>query len=252
MRTWAAVVGKRDESSPEAPNPSLETSPKESKSNPATNRDIKKDGGDKTAAKRKLLEEALKSRANVATGERRCLGCGAAFRDVVRLAQHLADKHGGVNAVESFDHHPAALTLDQLTIRYVGKGMSPKVGTKNTKHNLGLGNVKKKQQTLTSTSTYTSAPLQAPEGTRVPRRRRPSRLKKGFRLAKAQEAVAHWLAVLESIEESVQSGHEHRDALANEAAAAVVQGNNSSLSLQGQLLNEQARLVSERIEQLLG
>jgi hypothetical protein len=251
MRTWAAVVGTRDEASPKTPNPSLETSPKESKSNSTTNRDIKKDGADKTAAKRKLLEEALKSRANVATGERRCLGCGVAFRDVVRLAQHLADKHGGVNAVETSDHHSGALVLDQLTIRYVGKGMSPKVTTKNTKYNTGFRDIKKKkQQTLTTPST--SAPLQAPEGTRVPRRRRPSRLKKGFRLAKAQEAVAHWLAVLESIEEAVQSANEHRDALANEAAAAVaVQGHSSNLSVQGQLLNEQARLVSERIEQLL-
>lgn len=249
MRSWAAVVGKRDGTSPETLKPNEVT-----KSNPATNRDTKKDDTDKTAAKRKLLEEALKSRANVATGERRCLGCGAPFRDVVRLAQHIADKHGGVNAAESLDLlRPTTLTLDQLTIRYVGKGASPKVNTKTTKHNLGVGNVKKKQQqTLTFTST--SAQLQAPEGTRVPRRRRPSRLKKGFRLAKAQEAVAHWLAVLESIEESVQSAHEHRDALENEASAAVevAHGRNYNLSVQGQLLNEQARLVSERIEQLLG
>lgn len=252
MRNWAAVVGKRVESK----RPGAERTQKESKAQTGHNgRDTEKQDDTynslhqvpaKTATKRKLIEEALKSRANVATGERRCLGCGAAFRDLVRLAQHIADKHHGINAMVELpsNYRSSVLTLDQLNIRYVGKGTRLKGGS-----NKVSGGVVHREEKFVSKDKKKQSSLQAPEGTRAPRRRRPSRLKKGFRLAKAQEAVAHWLSVLESIEEAVQLQHEHLDTLQNEVDK--LQGNNS-LSVQVQLLNEQSRIGSEHIEQLLG
>lgn len=36
--------------------------------------------------------------ARSVVGERRCLACGRAFRDLPRFAQHIKDAHGGVNA----------------------------------------------------------------------------------------------------------------------------------------------------------
>lgn len=44
-----------------------------------------------------LLQQALKSREDAISGARWCLGCGKRFLDVFKLAQHIKDRHDGVN-----------------------------------------------------------------------------------------------------------------------------------------------------------
>ena len=44
-----------------------------------------------------LLQQALKSREDAVSGARWCLGCGKRFMDVFKLAQHIKDRHSGVN-----------------------------------------------------------------------------------------------------------------------------------------------------------
>ncbi|KAI8114615.1 hypothetical protein M9434_002736 [Picochlorum sp. BPE23] len=47
-----------------------------------------------------LLEQALKSPQDAVSGARWCLGCGKKYNDVFTLAQHIKDKHGGINSSE--------------------------------------------------------------------------------------------------------------------------------------------------------
>lgn len=107
----------------------------------------------------------------------------------------------------------------------------------------------------------------APEGTHAKRRKRPSRLKRAFRRARAQEAVGHWLGTLAAIEESLQVAGEVLAAARNElehmphphhtaggqlpaALHGEGQGGNA-LGVREQLLERQVALGVEREEQLL-
>ncbi|KAK9814056.1 hypothetical protein WJX72_000039 [[Myrmecia] bisecta] len=52
-----------------------------------------------SSANEDLMREARKSRVDALSGKLRCLGCGKVVPDYARLAQHLKDKHSGVNVL---------------------------------------------------------------------------------------------------------------------------------------------------------
>lgn len=205
----------------------------------------------KAAARQKLLTEALKSRANAVTGERHCLGCGRSFYDLSRFAQHILDKHGGINSSE-----PVTPYYQNITNGGNGGGMDtdgahsafPSLVSNEIKL-FKLGDVavvrthaatskpleppnRKVHRTATTAAGTANAgtssqrrrkpdptAFQAPEGTHAKRKKRPSRLKRIYRRTKAEAAVQHWLSVLSAIEEALQIVGELHGAITNEMQA---------------------------------
>lgn len=184
-------------------------------------------------------------------GERHCLGCGRGFHDLSRFAQHILDKHGGINSPE-----PAASYHQSIAKSGhggdIGNGGArsafPSLVSNDIKQ-FKLADVavirphaapskpleplnKKLNRTAPTAAAVANAgassqlrrkpdptAFQAPEGTHAKRKKRPSRLKRMYRRTKAEAAVQHWLSVLSAIEEALQIVGELHDALANETQA---------------------------------
>jgi ribosomal protein L7Ae-like RNA K-turn-binding protein len=199
----------------------------------------------RAARRRALLAEALRSRADAVTGARGCLACGRAFADLPRLAQHVTDAHGGANAP------PAA---------------GPPLPRGAVSSGLMLGDVAVLQHARRDKAVFASksraappraagaapARFAAPEGTHAKRRKRPSRLKRTFRKAAAQEAAARWHEALAAIEEALAAAREAADAAENTAAALEAQAEpGAAPSVELALLKAQALDGRQRQEQLL-
>lgn len=196
-------------------------------------------------------------------GERWCLGCGRSFFDLGRLAQHIADKHGGINASHgesaygngetSGPKQAAGHTLADVAI----------IVRQRTAARASPAQQAPRPTTLTvapnSISTHLSSKphptsFQPPEGTHAKRRKRPRPLKRGFQLAKAATALEHWRDTLEAIEESLQRTYEVRGAVRNEIQSLREQGDvmhDRNRTIKAELLERQLKLATEKIEELL-
>jgi ribosomal protein L7Ae-like RNA K-turn-binding protein len=229
--TWASIVGRSEpkpfdsspQSRPPANTPALQ---------PAAG-----GGGDGVPAanRQRLLAEALKSRADAMSGKRWCLSCGRAFPSLSRLAQHLADKHGGVNGDSS----------SMVESKYTASANLAASGTAGSERAFRLADVaivkgadhsRRGRNAAPRTSEVLSPPSRdtavakpstshlqrpkqhvqhkgvavppAPQGTRQKRRKRPSKLKRAFNRASAQHAFEHWRRVLSAIEEALLAARE--------------------------------------------
>lgn len=213
--------------------------------------------------------------ALVLAGARRCLGCARSFLDLPRLAQHIADKHGGVNAVPSLHSTgptpgamrfgdvaalrppPAAPAAPAPAPRQLLRHQPP--ATKPAPLHLSGQAAQAKRPgdaERAPRGAAAAAALAAPEGTHAKVRKRPSALKRGFRRARALQAVEHWQGVLAAIEEAVQAAGEALGAAENErslllALAAAAEGPSGAGVVRLQVVDVQLALGRDRQEQLL-
>ncbi|PSC67989.1 Mitogen-activated kinase 14 isoform A [Micractinium conductrix] len=199
-----------------------------------------------------IRKQQGRSRPDV-TGERRCLGCGRAFRDVQRLAQHIKDAHAGVNAAGAPPAQPsrgggpagafpslrAAVKLGDMLLR-----AAPTLGKAGTQWSAGKQQQRQQRQpewrqqpeqrqqqmrpgpapAAARQAAPPAVPLRPPPGTRQAKtKKRESRLKRAFKRSQALQACERWQGVLAELEAALQAVGEAQGCLANEQATVQQQ-----------------------------
>eukprot|EP00890_Picochlorum_soloecismus_P002293 jgi/Picsp_1/3064/NSC_01286-R1_f-box wd repeat-containing protein 7 len=147
-----------------------------------------------------LLQEALKSREDLLTGTRRCLACGKAFVDVLKLAQHVKDKHYGKNCQASTkgDGGRSLQRQNYFSLSEVMRieQVKKKSGSKDRlKHEAKI-------------SREVPAALQQTEGETEKsvfqgKKKRPTKLKKAYRRARIAQMTGQWQDVLNCLQKSM-------------------------------------------------
>lgn len=149
------------------------------------------------ADRKALLVEALKSRPDV-SGRRTCFGCGKTFDDVLRLASHIKDRHNGLN--EASDNRPSFTFADVLNSTVLEKPSSKVTREPG-------------QPTRRLERPHSQAPpvLTPPPGVRERRKKRLTRVKKGYLRSKAKQAETYWLAFLAEVDDALHVSFETSD-----------------------------------------
>jgi ribosomal protein L7Ae-like RNA K-turn-binding protein len=199
-------------------------------------------------------------------GQRRCQACGRAYTDLARLAQHLGDKHAGINTLQE-DEVPQgpsrAFTLADALFRPPPTKPTPRPPHQQKQELKQPRHLERLHQTFNAPaphpSSATLAPvLEPPPGTRLRSKKRPSRLKRAYRRTKALRAAASWAAALAEVEEAMQVNQEALESAVNElrllGAGNDIVGlgdSEGSVRVRVQVLTVQAKEAAQRAERLL-
>ena len=170
----------------------------------------------------------LRQAAPLAAGERRCLACGRAFRDIQRFAQHLKDAHGGRNSATPIQQQPAlpaaggaggggsawpglraAVQLGDMLLKAAPasrgslRAAAPQQIQREQRQHAQKQQPQQQQQQQApvaarpaASRAAAAAALAPPPGTRAKAGKRESRLKRAFKRSRASQACSRWQGVL--------------------------------------------------------
>jgi ribosomal protein L7Ae-like RNA K-turn-binding protein len=141
------------------------------------------------------------------TGQRRCQACGKVYIDILRLAQHLKDKHNGRNKLIPDDDHVTTKQVSLADLLFASMGQQARQSKKPTEVKKGSPQHDKKKDTkpLPTTIREGGASSNGKQPRHKKNKKKTTKLKKGFLRSKALAAESYWQDVLSDIECSLAS-----------------------------------------------
>jgi len=150
------------------------------------------------------------SRPDAMTGQRRCQACGKVYTNILRLAQHLKDKHNGRNELLPDDDHVTTKQVSLADLLFASMGQHARQSKKPTEVKRGSPQHDKKKYTKPLPAPTTIREGGASSNGKHPRqhkknKKKTTKMKKGFLRSKALAAESYWQGVLSDIECSLAS-----------------------------------------------
>lgn len=151
------------------------------------------------------------------TGQRRCQACGKAYNDILRLAQHLKDKHNGINELLPGDDDDDVTTkqVSLADLLFASLGQQTRQSKKQTERkraNTSHHDNKKKKDTkqlyTTTRAGGEASNTKQPRQHKKKNKKKTTKLKKGFLRSTALAAESYWQDVMSDIECSLASLHD--------------------------------------------
>ncbi|KAI8100497.1 hypothetical protein M9435_006981 [Picochlorum sp. BPE23] len=206
--------------------------------------------GDKRQRQMALLEQALKSPQDAVSGARWCLGCGKKYNDVFTLAQHIKDKHGGINASEK------SSDTGQRSQVVMSDYMFPRLGALHASSSPPHGRSSAVDK-RNGASSSRIVPVKVHEARSTAQRgkrreKKMTTLKKAYLKQKAARMTHVWTEIIQLLTEKIDHVEELNEALEKQIEMfEETKCNTEPMWRELQTLKESQVILSDQLKQLL-
>eukprot|EP00889_Picochlorum_renovo_P005445 jgi/Picre1/32475/NNA_007821.t1 len=197
-----------------------------------------------------LLEQALKSPQDAVSGARWCLGCGKRYNDVFTLAQHIKDKHGGINSSEksSDTGQRGQVVMSDYMFPHLGALQASSSSPHGRSSAVDKRNVASSSRDVPAKVHEERSTVQ--RGKR--REKKMTTLKKAYLKQKAARMTHVWTEIIQLLTEKIAHVEELNEALEKQMEVfEETKCNTEPMWRELQTLKESQVILSDQLKQLL-